>query len=247
MLTQSEHAVEGNSRVVAGAFVDGDTVDNVAFAQILKRPKEMLRGDAKHSCANANAGIERDDSVVFEFLAKAVDKVNFRANGPLGASGRRLNGLDDALGRADLVGRLCDLEAAFGMGNDANARMLAADALDLLRREALVHGAIALPEDDARAANRFRGVSAKFLIRVPNDHLLDGDAHAIAGVAAKVLVGAEENFFSALQSPVHDGGRVGTGADRAAVLAGKGFDGRGRVHVGDRNDLAGCEDRGEFA
>src|SRR5260370_9883553 len=179
MLAQSEDAVESNSRVVSSAFIDGDAVDDVAFAQIFEGPEEMLRGDAKHGCANANAGIERDDSVVFEFLAKAVDKVNFRANGPLGASGRRLNSFDDALGRADLVGRLCDLEAAFGMGNDANARMLAADALDLLRREALVHGAIALPEDDARAANRFRSVSAKFLIRVPNDHFVDGIHHTM--------------------------------------------------------------------
>src|SRR6266478_739180 len=154
MLTQSEHAVEGNSRVVAGAFVDGDTVDNVAFAQVLKRPKEMLRGDAKHGCANANAGIERDDSVVFEFLAKAVDKVNFRANRPLGASGRSLNSLDDALGRADLVGRLCVLDATLVIGHNSTARMFAADALDLLRGEALVHGAIALPEDDARAVDR---------------------------------------------------------------------------------------------
>src|SRR5713226_10326580 len=206
MLAQSEHAVESNSSVVASAFVDGDAVDDVAFGQIFKRPKEVLRCDAEHGGANANAGIERNDSVVLKFLAKAVDKVNFRANGPLGASRRGLNSLDDALGRADLVGRLCDLEAAFGMGDDANARMLAADALDLLRSEALVHGAVALPQNNARTANRFRRVSAKFLVRIPHDHLLERDAHAIAGVAAEVLVGEEENFFARLEGPVHDRG-----------------------------------------
>src|SRR5258708_17707937 len=140
MLTQSEHAVEGNSRVVSSAFIDGDAVDDVAFAQIFEGPEEMLRGDAEHGGADADAGIERYDSVVFEFLAKAVDKVNFRANRPLGASRRRLNGLDDALGRADLVGRLCDLEAAFGMGIDANSMMLAAGQLAVFRRELLGNG-----------------------------------------------------------------------------------------------------------
>src|SRR5258706_6597321 len=123
MLAQSEHAVESNSRVVSSAFIDGDAVDDVAFAQIFEGPEEMLRGDAKHGCANANAGIERDDSVVSKFLAKAVDKVNFHANVPLGAGGGRLNNLYVALGRGGLVGRLCDLETGFGMGDNANARM----------------------------------------------------------------------------------------------------------------------------
>src|SRR5260370_1329272 len=158
----------------------------VAMASTRKRSSScMLRSDAEHGGANATVGIERDDSVVCEFLAKAVDKVNFRANGPLGASRRRLNSLDDALGRADLVGRLCDLEAAFGVSDDANARMLAADALDLLRREALVHGAIALPQNDARGADGFRRVFTKLLVRVAHDHLLEGNCQAGARSAAK--------------------------------------------------------------
>src|SRR3989454_6816133 len=247
MLAQSEHAVESNSRMMSSALIDGDAVDNVAFAQILKRPEEMLRGDAEHGGADAIAGIERNDFVILKFLAETANEVNFCADGPLGAGGRTLDGLDDALGRANLIGNLGDLEAAFGVNDDANAGMLAADALDLLRGEALVHGAIALPEDDARAANRFRRISAKFLIRVPNDHLLEGDAHAIAGVAAKVLVGEEENFFVTLESPVHDGGGVGTGADGAAMLSGEGFDGSGRGHVGARDELARMEERRKFA
>src|SRR5229473_3102655 len=154
----------------------------------------MLRGDAKHGGANANAGIERDDFVCLQFLAKAVDEVDLRANGPLGTGGRSLNCLDDGLGRADLIGGLGDLEAAFGVNDDTNARMLTADALDLLRGEALVHGTVALPENDARVAYCFPRVSAKFLVGIPDDHLVERDAHAIAGVAAKVLVGEEENF-----------------------------------------------------
>src|SRR5258707_8567511 len=115
----------------------------------------MLRSDAKHRRADANAGIERDDFVVPQFLAEAVDEVDFGADGPLSAGGRSLNGFDDSLGPTDLIGGLCDFEAAFGMHHDANARMLAADALDLLRPETLVPGAIALPEDDSCPADRF--------------------------------------------------------------------------------------------
>src|SRR5207249_10423595 len=136
--------------------------------------------------------------VVLQFLAEAIDQVNFCAHGPLRADRRGLDGFDDTLGRADLIGGLGDLEAAFGMRDDANSRMLAADALDLLRREALVHGTITLPEDDARALNRFPCVSANFLVGIRDNHLLVRDAHAIAGVAAEVTVGKEEDFSAAL-------------------------------------------------
>src|ERR1700719_1009793 len=218
MLSQTQHAVESNPRVVAGALIDGDAVYNVALAQIFEHPEEMLRSDTEHRRAHANAGIERDDFVVLQFLAEAVDEVDFRADGPCGAGGRSLDGFDDALGGADLIGGLGNFEAAFGMSDDANAGMLAADAIHLLRREALMHGAIALPEDDARAANRFRRVSAKFLVGIPDNHLFERDVHAIAGVASEVLVGKEENFFAGFESPLHDPGGVGASAHRAAML-----------------------------
>src|SRR5712692_985719 len=247
MLAQTEHAVEGNSRVVSSAFIDGDTVDDVAFGQILKRPEEMLGGDAEHGSADANARIERDDLVVFQFLAETVDEMNFRADGPLGAGGGSLDGFNNALGRTDLIGGLGDLEATFGMRDDANAGMFAPNALDLLRCEALVHGTIAFPEDDAGVANRLRRVSAKFLVGIPDNHLFERDAHAIASVAAEVLVRKEQNLFAGLEGPFHNLGSVGAGADRATMLPGEGFDGRSRIHVGDGDDLARIEERGQFA
>src|ERR1700674_864842 len=246
MLSQTQHAVESNPCMVAGALIHGDAVHYIALAQILEHPEEMLRSDAEHRRADANVGIERDDFVVLQFLAEAVDEVDFRADGPCGTGGRSPHGLDDALGRTDLIGGLGNFEAAFGMRDDANAGMLAADTLDLLRREALMHGAIALPENDARAANRFRRVSAKFLVGIPDDHLFERDAHAIAGVASEVLIGKEENFFAILEGPLHDPGGVGAGAHRAAMLTGKGFDGRGRVHISNGDDLAQVQERREF-
>src|SRR5882762_7144440 len=189
MLSQTQHAVEGNPGMVARALIDGDAVHYVALAQIFERPEEMLRSDTEHRRADANAGIERDDFVILQFLAETVDEVDFRADGPFGAGGRSLDGFDDALGRAGLIGGLGDLEAALGMRDDANARMLAADALDLLRRKALVHGTVAFPEDDTRATNRFRRVSAKFLEGSPANHWSRGEAKALAGVRPGGFIG----------------------------------------------------------
>src|SRR5437773_6786812 len=114
MLTETQHAVESNPRVVPSAFVNGNAVNDVTFAQVFEHPEEMLGGDAKHGRADANAGIERDDLVVLQFSAEAVDQVNFGADGPLRACRRSLDGFDDAFGRTYLVGGLGNLEAAIG-------------------------------------------------------------------------------------------------------------------------------------
>src|SRR5690348_11154074 len=120
------------------------------------------------------------------------------------------------------------------MDDDANARMFAAHACDLLRSETLVHGAVSFPQDDARVANRIRRVSAKLLVRVPDNHLFERNAHAIAGVAAKMFVGEEQDLFAILESPLQNRSGVGAGADRAAMLAGERLDGGCGVHIADR-------------
>src|SRR5260370_5534307 len=237
MLTQTQHTVESNSRVVPSAFIDGNAVHDVAFAKVFERSKEMLRSDAKHGSADANTGVERDHFVVLKFVAEPVDEVNFRADSPLRAGRRSFDCFDDAFGRADFIGGLGNLKATFGMNDDANAGMLVADALDLLRGEALVHRTVAFPEDDSRVANLSGRVSAKFLVGIQNDHLFERDAHAIGGVAAEMLIGEEENFSAALEGPLHDRSGVGTGANHPAMLAGKGFDGCGGVHVRDGSDV----------
>ena len=116
--------------------------------------------------------------------------------------------------------------------------MLATDAGNLLRRKPLVHRAIALPKNDPGLAKRFRSVSSEFLVRIPHDHLIEGDAHAIPGIAPKMLIGEEKNLFAWLESPLQNLRGVGAGANRAAVFAREGLNGRRSVHVTDRNHVA---------
>src|ERR1700730_4401441 len=246
MLAQTQHAVESNSREMTRSFIDRDAINDVSGDQVFQRPEEMLRRDAEHRGANTHAGVQGHDFAVRHFFAEPVDEMNLGADSPLRTSRRGGDRLDDAFGRAGLVGGLCDLEAALGMDNDANAGMLAPNAFDVLRREALVDGTVSFPEDDAGAVYCFRGVTAEFLVGVPNDHLLEGDAHTKSGVPAEVLVGQEEYLFAAFERPAHHRGGVRTGADRAAVLSGERFDRGGRVHVGDRDHLQLAQ-RGKLA
>src|SRR5207249_7673149 len=130
-----------------------------------------------------------------------------------------LDRFDDALGRTDLAGGLGDFKTALGVNDNTHARMLATDAGNLLRRKPLVHRAIALPKNDPGLAKRFRSVSSEFLVRIPHDHLIEGDAHAIPGIAPKMLIGEEKNLFAWLESPLQNLRGVGAGANRAAVFA----------------------------
>src|SRR6266581_5143264 len=56
MLAQRERAVEGQTGEIAGAFVDGDAIDDVAGTQVFEGPEKMLRSDAEHGGADADVG-----------------------------------------------------------------------------------------------------------------------------------------------------------------------------------------------
>src|SRR5258706_5903250 len=116
----------------------------------------MLRCNAKHRGPHANAGIERHDLAIGHFFAKPIDQVNLRAYRPLRVRRRLRDSFDDAFGRADLIGDLRYLIAAFRMHDYANAGVLAADALDMLRLGALIDRSVAHPPDDTRLAECFR-------------------------------------------------------------------------------------------
>ena len=70
-----------------------------------------------------------------------------RAPRPAGAS---RDPLLDALGRADPVGDLDDVVRALGVHDDLDAGVLGAGRRDVLGPEALVHRAVALPEQERR-------------------------------------------------------------------------------------------------
>ena len=75
-------------------------------------------------------------------------------------------------------------------------------------------------------------------MRIPHDHLVERHTHLVRGVAAEMLIGQKENALAALPRPSQRRRAVGRRADDTAALADEGFDGRGRVDIGDRDDLA---------
>lgn len=106
------------------------------------------------------------------------------ANGPLGAGFGGFDGFDDVGGGAGHVGFLDDVPGAFGVDDHFHAGVFGVYFVDVLGAEKGVDGAVAFPEDEFGGAELGFGVAAEVLARVPYDHLVEGVAHGVGGVAA---------------------------------------------------------------
>ena len=142
-----QHAVKRHPRPVLDIIFHFDLIDDVAFRQIFQCPAQMLRRDAEHGGAEATGIVERDDLLPFrsEFLAHAIDQVDFRTHGKHGSGRRVADHLEQAFGGPNPVRFLAHFPAALGMNNDPNSRIFRANIIDVLGKKALVYRAVALP------------------------------------------------------------------------------------------------------
>ena len=154
-----------------------------------------------------------------------------------------LDPVEDPLGRADLVGELDHVVRALGVHDHLAVRVVGAELRDVLGAEALVHRAVALPQQERRLLDVALLEPAELEVRVPHPHRRLVVAHVVGGVAPEVLVGEEQHLDlpglpgpgrTLGERPLEDRPCVRRGAHRAAVLADERLQ-RGRgVHVGDR-------------
>ncbi len=153
-------------------------------------------------------------------LLQAIDQVQLRADRPLGARRRLLDGLDD-LARASLhIALVADFHRAFGMDQNLDVGILRAELIDVLGTKHRVDTAVPLPEEDLAPLQLFGRVAAAFrFVRVPDTHLVQRDAHRLGRVAAEVLIGKEQDAALALERPLKHGRGVTRRADDAAMLA----------------------------
>lgn len=102
-----EHSVEGEDGSCLGFWVDGDDVVlygliifSINSTQAIEDPEDVGLVDAVHGGAEALAVGEHFDfyASVFVLVGKAVDEVDFCADGPAGAWGGVGDGVDDELG-----------------------------------------------------------------------------------------------------------------------------------------------------
>ena len=102
--------------------------------------------------------------------------------------------VEDPLGGTDPVGELDDVVRALGVHDHLAVRVLGPERRDVLGAEALVHRAVALPEEQRRLLDVALLEAAELEARVPHPHVVLAVAHVEAGVAAEVLVGEEQHL-----------------------------------------------------
>ena len=196
----------------------------------------MRSVDPEHRRARADERVEGHDGLVGMLGGHALHHVDLGADGEHRSRRRRLDPFEDALGRPDAVGDLDDLVRALGVDDHLAFGMLGAERFDVLGPEPLVHGAVALPQQEGRVLDVALLEPAEVVPRIPDAHVGLVEAHLVAGVPSEVLVGEEEHLVAAGEGPIEDGLCVRARAHRAAVLADEGLQRGGRVHVRDRHD-----------
>ena len=117
------------------------------------------------------------------------------------ARGRVGDPILDPLRRAHPVGDLDEIVRALGVHDHLHVGVLGPGRLRRARAEALVHRAVALPQEQRRVLDVALLEVAAVAVRVPHAHVGVAEAHVETGVAAEVLVGEEEDLVAALERP----------------------------------------------
>ena len=201
--------------------------------------------DPEHGRAGADERVEGEDRLVRVLGGHAVDHVDLGADGEHRAGRGPLHLGEDPFRRADEVGQFDDLVGALGVDDDPHAGVVAAGGLDVVDLEALVDGAVALPEEELGLLHVALLEAAEVVAGVPHPHVGGGEAHGEGGVAAQVLVGGEEDPVAPLQGPGHHLAGIRRRAAGAAVAADEGLHRGGGVHVGDGDDPVDVDDLGQ--
>src|SRR3546814_9357804 len=105
------------------------------------------------------------------------------------------------LGGSDGISHLAGVVAALRMRDDDATGVLRTERGDVLRQEALMDGAVALPQQERGVLDVGVLEATELLARVPDPHVgVDVVAHRAAGVAAEGLVGEAQPLVAACRA-----------------------------------------------
>ena len=161
----------------------------------LEHPREVRAVDAEHRRARADQRVERHDRLVGMLRAPCAapcgSRCRRRSPSPRGAAStqsrmRSVEPTRSASSTTSCAHSGCTITSTVGV--------LGAERGDVLGPEALVHRAVTLPQQERRFLDVALLEPAELEARVPHPHVGLVVAHVVAGVAAEVLVGEEQDL-----------------------------------------------------
>ena len=231
-----KHPIERDLRPVLLLVGHDDSVVHLAFDEPFENPEQMVRRHAEHRRAQAPELVERQHgllrlrrSVASRFTRWISVPTAQIDPGALSVTWRMMYSVEPLSSAACTTSHGtsgCTMTRTPGCCS--RMRAICATVKRSCTEQCPFHRII------FASSTCSSGLAAVHLVRIPHDHLVERHTHLVRGVAAEMLIGKEQNALAALQRPSQRRRAVGRRADDAAALADEGFDGRGRVDVGDR-------------
>ena len=141
-----QHPLQRHPGPCGHLAVDLNPVAHLAGHQALEDPGQMGRIDAGHGRAGADEGVQADDGLVGRLVVEALDQVDLGGHADHRPGRGRRHAADQVVGRAHQVGHLHHVVGALGVHHHDAVGVLGPEGRHMLGPEALVHRAVALPQ-----------------------------------------------------------------------------------------------------
>ena len=165
--------------------------------------------DAVHGGTGAGHRVQAENDFIRVVDRQPVYQADLSADPSFAGRRSHIALLPDEFSRANPARCLDGLHWTFRLDNDVDVGVEGPSRLDLDGCEPGMYRAMPLPRDHLGPADLLRSISTQSAERIPDHHLIEGNTHFQATVAAKVLVGQEQDLLSLIESPLKH--RLGVG------------------------------------
>ena len=165
--------------------------------------------DAVHGGTGAGHRVQAENGFIRVVDRQPVYQADLSADPPFAARRGQMALFPDEFSSANPARCLDGLHWTFRLDNDVDVGVEGPSRVDLAGCEPGMYRAMPLPRDHLGPAELLRSISTQSAERIPDHHLIEGNTHFQATVAAKVLVGQEQDPLSLIESPLKH--RLGVG------------------------------------
>ena len=158
--------------------------------------------DAVHGGTGAGHRVQAEHGFIRVVDRQPVDQAKLSTDPPFATRRGQIDLFPDEFSRANPARCLDGLHGTFRVDNYVDVGVEGPSRVDLAGCEPGMYRAMPLPQDHLGIAELLRSISTQLAERIPDHHLIEGNTHIQARVAAQVLVAQEQDPLSLIESPL---------------------------------------------